>query len=98
MIADVEDSDADDIRGVAAAVRTVVSFLRPYFRLQWSNLSLLLLAALVETGYNVAFPLSLKYLIDDALYEEDKAALVGILIVLGILAIVISGVSFLQEY
>jgi ATP-binding cassette subfamily B protein len=32
-----------------------------------------------RNGYNVAFPLSLKYLIDDALLQQDHSALVWIL-------------------
>ena len=53
---------------------------------------------LLETSYNVAFPLSLKYLIDDALYEEDYDALKWILLVLAVLAVVVSAVSVWCEF
>ena len=67
-----EDYDADKAVG---ALGTVITFLRPYFSQYRSSLSLLAIGILIETGYNVAFPLSLKYLIDEALYEEDYDAL-----------------------
>ncbi|MFN7945903.1 MAG: ABC transporter ATP-binding protein [Blastocatellia bacterium] len=90
-----EDYDADKAVG---ALGTVITFLRPYFSQYRSSLSLLAIGILIETGYNVAFPLSLKYLIDEALYEEDYDALKWILIVLGVLAVVISTVSILCDY
>ncbi len=97
-----EEEDDDEIEepGVAegaSALRTVFSFLRPYYRQHRPTLTLLTLCVLAETGYNVAFPLSLKYLIDDALLKQDHSALVWILIVLGVLAIVISAIGTLME-
>jgi ABC-type multidrug transport system fused ATPase/permease subunit len=68
------------------ALRTVFRFLRPYYRPHRFALFLLALCVLAETSYNVAFPLSLKYLVDDALLREDRSALARILIVLGALA------------
>lgn len=98
-----EDEEDDEIEepGVAeraGALRTVFSFLRPYYRQHRPTLTLLTLCVLAETGYNVAFPLSLKYLIDDALLKQDHSALVWILIVLGVLAIVISAIGTLMEF
>lgn len=82
----------------ASALRTVFRFLRPYYRQHRGTLILVALCVLAETGYNVAFPLSLKYLIDDALIGEDRSALLWILAVLGILAVAISAVTALMEY
>ena len=72
------------------ALQTVFGFLKPYYREQRGPLILLTLCVLAETSYNVAFPLSLKYLIDDALLRENRSALVWILVVLGALAVLIA--------
>jgi len=73
-----------------SALRTVFRFLRPCYREHRRPLLLLGLCVVAETSYNVAFPLSLKYLIDDALMSENRSALVWILAVLGALAVVIA--------
>lgn len=82
----------------ASALGTVLRFLRPYYGQHRRTLILLALCVLAETSYNVAFPLSLKYLVDDALLQQDRHALVWILAVLGILAVVISAVTTVMEY
>jgi ATP-binding cassette subfamily B protein len=95
------DEDDDDIPGAAegvGALRTVFDFLRPYYRRRRGALVLLGLGVLAETSYNVAFPLSLQYLIDDALLKENRTALVNILLVLAVLAILISSVAICVEY
>ncbi|MGA3235752.1 MAG: ABC transporter ATP-binding protein [Bryobacteraceae bacterium] len=92
-----EDETPDIAHGVGA-LRPVFAFLRPYYRKRGSVLALLALGVLAETSYNVAFPLSLKYLIDDALLKQNREALVWILIVLGVLAVVISTVAICVEY
>jgi len=94
---DDDDESPDAAHGVGA-LRPVFAFLRPYYRQRGSVLALLALGVLAETSYNVAFPLSLKYLIDDALLKQDHEALVWILIVLGVLAVVISTVAICVEY
>jgi ATP-binding cassette, subfamily B, bacterial len=96
---DAEDEDeTPDIAPGVGALRPVFAFLRPYYRQRGSVLILLALGVLAETSYNVAFPLSLKYLIDDALLKQNHEALVWILIVLGVLAAVISTVAVCVEY
>jgi ATP-binding cassette, subfamily B, bacterial len=100
-IQDDEEDDEDETPDVAqgvGALRPVFAFLRPYYRKRGSVLALLALGVLAETSYNVAFPLSLKYLIDDALLKQNHEALVWILIVLGVLAVVISTVAICVEY
>lgn len=81
-----------------SAPRTVFRFLWPHYRQHRLPLILLTVCVLAETGYNVAFPLSLKYLVDDALLRENRSALVWILAVLGILAVVIAAVATLLEF
>ena len=96
-----DEEDEDEIPDLAhglGALRPVFTFLRPYYRQRGPVLALLALGVLAETSYNVAFPLSLKYLIDDALLKQDHEALVWILIVLGVLAVVISTVAICVEY
>jgi ATP-binding cassette, subfamily B, bacterial len=92
-----EDKHPDAAHGLGA-LRPVIAFLRPYYRKRGSVLALLGLGVLAETSYNVAFPLSLKYLIDDALLKQDHHALVWILIVLGVLAVVVTTVAIGVEY
>jgi len=95
----VEDEcEQEETRATGGALRTVFGFLHPYYREHRGTLALLTLCVAAETGYNVAFPLCLKYLIDDVLLKQDQAALVWILVVLGSLAVIISAVSALMEY
>ena len=60
-------------------------------------LALVGLGVLVETLFNVIMPLSLKFLIDDALGEEDFEALVRILSVLAVAGIITSIVAIWYE-
>jgi ATP-binding cassette subfamily B protein len=95
-----EDDQNEDIAEETdrGALRSVFGFLGPYYRQHRGTLLFLILCVLTETGYNVAFPLSLKYLIDDALLAQNHSALVWILIVLGALAVVISAISAFLEF
>jgi ATP-binding cassette subfamily B protein len=93
-----DEWEEDDEGSESGALRAVFDFLRPYYRRHASSLFLLALGVVAETGYNVVFPLSMKYLIDDALVGRNYAALIRILIVLGVLAVVISGVAIAVEY
>lgn len=95
---EVDEAGNDEVPEGAGAFRIVFGFLRPYYRDHRVPLILLALCVLAETSYNVAFPLSLKYLIDDALLRENRPALVWILVVLGILAVVIAAVTALLEF
>jgi ATP-binding cassette subfamily B protein len=95
---DEEEDEEEDEDDEAGALRPVFDFLRPYYRKRGGVFALLALGVLAETTYNVAFPLSLKYLIDDALLKQDRHALVWILIVLGVLAVAISAIAVCVEY
>src|SRR5471030_156060 len=79
---DDEDDDEDLVvftaREAAGALATVYAFVKPFLRNYKKILALVGLGVLVETLFNVIMPLSLKFLIDDALGEEDFEALVRI--------------------
>ena len=80
---DDEDLIAFTAREAAGALATVSSFTWPFLRNYKRWIVLVGFGLLVETLFNVIMPLSLKYLIDDALGEEDFHALY---IILGVLA------------
>src|SRR5450755_4765334 len=91
---DDEDDDEDLVvftaREAAGALATVYAFVKPFLRNYKKILTFVGLGVLVETLFNVIMPLSLKFLIDDALGEEDFEALVKILSVLAAAGIVTS--------
>ena len=102
---DWEDDDDDDeelvvftAREAAGAFATVTRFVRPYFRNYKKALTFVCLGLLVETLFNVIMPLSLKFLIDDALGEEDFGVLMWILSALAVAGIVTSLVSVWYEW
>src|SRR5205085_4468705 len=95
----VDDDDEDEdllsftAREAAGALATIWSFTRPFLRNYKRWILLVGLGLIVETLFNVIMPLSLKYLIDDALGEEDFHALYVILSVLAAAGIVTSIVA-----
>jgi ATP-binding cassette, subfamily B, bacterial len=84
-----EDEDDEDLvvftaREAAGALATVYGFVKPFLKNYKRALTFVGLGVVVETLFNVIMPLSLKFLIDDALGEEDFQALVRILSVLAV--------------
>lgn len=86
---DDDDDDDDDEELVvytaseaAGAFATLYGFLWPYLRRYKRALTFVGFGLVIETLFNVIMPLSLKFLIDDALGEEDFRALYIILSVL----------------
>jgi ATP-binding cassette subfamily B protein len=82
------DEDDEDLvvftaKEAAGALATVYGFVKPYLGNYKKILAFVGLGVVVETLFNVIMPLSLKFLIDDALGEEDFQALYKILGVLG---------------
>src|SRR5204863_9103698 len=71
-------------REAAGAFATILSFVRPFLGNYKKLLAFVGFGVIVETIFNVIMPLSLKFLIDDALGEEDFQALY---IILGVLAV-----------
>src|SRR4051794_6882018 len=97
-----EDEEDEDLvvytaREAAGALATIVGFTRPFLKNYNKMLTFVGLGVVVETLFNVIMPLSLKYLIDDALGEEDFEALVKILSVLAVAGIVTSIVAIWYE-
>ncbi len=100
---DLDDDEEDEdlvvftAREAAGALATVYHFVRPFLRNYKRILTFVGLGVVVETLFNVIMPLSLKFLIDDALGEEDFQALYKILGVLATAGIVTSVVAVFYE-
>ena len=100
---EIEDDEEDEdlviftAKEAAGALATVYAFVKPFLKNYKKILTFVGLGILVETLFNVIMPLSLKFLIDDALGEEDFQALVKILSVLAAAGIFTSIVAVWYE-
>ena len=99
---DEDDEDDEDLvvftaREAAGALATIYGFVRPLLSNYKKIMALVGLGLVVETLFNVIMPLSLKFLIDDALGEEDFEALYKILGVLAAAGIFTSIVAVWYE-
>src|SRR4029077_11196338 len=97
-----DDDDDEDLvvftaKEAAGAMATIYGFVRPYLGNYKKLLAFVGFGVLVETLFNVIMPLRLKFLIDDALGEEDFQALYKILGVLASAGIVTSIVAVWYE-
>src|SRR5712671_1044009 len=97
-----DDDDDEDLvvftaKEAAGAVATIYGFIKPYLGNYKKLLIFVGFGVLVETLFNVIMPLSLKFLIDDALGEEDFQALYKILGVLAVAGIVTSIIAVWYE-
>src|SRR5438270_7200902 len=97
-----DDEEDEDLvvftaREAAGALATIYAFVKPYLKNYKKPLALVGVGIFVETLFNVVMPLSLKFLIDDALGEEDFQALYTILGVLAAAGIVTSIVAVWYE-
>ena len=97
-----DDEDDEDLvvftaREAAGALATIYGFVRPLLSNYKKIMALVGLGVVVETLFNVIMPLSLKFLIDDALGEEDFEALYKILGVLAAAGIFTSIVAVWYE-
>jgi ATP-binding cassette subfamily B protein len=97
-----EDDDDEELvvytaKEAAGALATIYAFVKPFLKNYKKILALVSIGVLVETLFNVIMPLSLKFLIDDALGEEDFEALIKILSVLAVAGIVTSIVAVWYE-
>jgi ATP-binding cassette subfamily B protein len=97
-----DDDDDEDLvvysaREAAGALATVYGFVKPFLKNYKKLLAFVGFGVVVETLYNVIMPLGLKFLIDDALGEEDFEALVRILSVLAGAGILTSIVAVWYE-
>jgi ATP-binding cassette subfamily B protein len=99
---DRPDDEEEDLvvftaREAAGALATVYAFVKPHLRNYRKLLTFVGLGIVVETLFNVIMPLSLKFLIDDALGEEDFGVLVEILSVLAAAGIFTSIIAVWYE-
>ncbi|MGH6642014.1 MAG: ABC transporter ATP-binding protein, partial [Bradyrhizobium sp.] len=99
---DDDDDDDEDLvvftaKEAAGAMATIYGFVKPYLGNYRKPLAFVTFGVLVETAFNVIMPLSLKFLIDDALGEEDFQALYTILGVLAVAGIITSIVAVWYE-
>ena len=99
---ELEDEDDEELvvytaKEAAGALATIYGFVKPFLKKYKKILAFVSLGVLVETLFNVIMPLSLKFLIDDALGEEDFDALIKILSVLAVAGIVTSIVAVWYE-
>src|SRR3954468_2240015 len=96
-----DDEDEDLVvftaKEAAGALATIYAFVRPFLKNYKKMLAFVGIGIVVETLFNVIMPLSLKFLIDDALGEEDFQALYMILGVLAAAGIVTSIVAVWYE-
>lgn len=99
---DDDDDDDEDLvvftaKEAAGAMATIYGFVRPYLGNYRKLFVFVTFGVLVETLFNVIMPLSLKFLIDDALGEEDFQALYKILGVLAAAGIITSIIAVWYE-
>ena len=84
-----DDGDHSPVR----ALKLLAGLVRPHLGQYRGTLLLLVAGVVVETAFNAAFPLALKFLIDDALLIVDPRALVRVLVILGALGIGVSAIT-----
>jgi ATP-binding cassette subfamily B protein len=100
---EIDDDEEDEdlvvytAKEAAGALATIYAFVKPLLKNYKKMLTFVGLGVVVETLFNVFMPLSLKFLIDDALGEEDFEALVSILSVLAAAGIFTSIVAVWYE-
>jgi ATP-binding cassette subfamily B protein len=97
-----DDDDDEDLvvftaKEAAGALSTIFGFVRPLLANYRKPFAFVSFGVLVETLFNVIMPLSLKFLIDDALGEEDFQALYKILGVLAVAGIITSIIAVWYE-
>src|SRR6476620_1442752 len=97
-----DDEDDEDLvvftaREAAGAFATIYGFVKPLLGNYKKPIACVSFGVIVETLFNVIMPLSLKFLIDDALGEEDFQALYKILGVLAVAGITTSIIAVWYE-
>ena len=97
-----DDGDDEDLvvftaKEAAGALATIYAFVKPFLKNYRKMVVFVSIGVVIETLFNVIMPLSLKFLIDDALGEEDFQALYMILGVLAVAGVVTSIVAVWYE-
>ena len=99
---EIDDDDDEDLvvftaKEAAGAFATIYAFVQPFLKNYRKMVVFVSIGVVIETLFNVIMPLSLKFLIDDALGEEDFHALYTILGVLGVAGVITSIVAIWYE-
>src|SRR5262249_24963802 len=99
---ELDDDEDEDLvvytaQEAAGALSTVYNFVKPYIGNYKKLMAFVGFGVVVETLFNVIMPLSLKFLIDDTLGEEDFQALMKILSVLAVAGIFTSIIAIWYE-
>ncbi len=104
---DIEEEDDDDedpeernysAKEASSATKDFVAFLWPYLKAYSGQTLLLSIFLFMEMVFNTAFPLALKFLIDDALIDQNYRILVIVLIVLAVSGLLISISGTIHDY
>lgn len=101
---DEEDDEEEDEHPVFTASQAkqaltgLFVFIWPFLIKYPKWLGIVVFGLLIETAFNVVFPLSLKYLIDEVLQNDNHQALIWILATLGILGVIVSIITIWYEY
>ena len=99
----IDDDEGDEdlvvftAKEAAGALATIYAFVQPFLKNYKKMVVFVSIGVVIETLFNVIMPLSLKFLIDDALGEEDFQALYTILGVLAVAGIITSIVAVWYE-
>jgi ATP-binding cassette subfamily B protein len=72
-------------------------FFNDFLRRRKGRLGLIMVALLAEMAFSAAVPLSLRFIIDQAITPHDYALLVAIIAGLTLGAVIVSGVGFLRN-
>jgi ATP-binding cassette, subfamily B, bacterial len=80
------------------ALKIMGNFLKPFLPAHKKGLYLIMVAILIETAYNTAFPLALKFLIDDAINGDNSDVLFWILVIMFTLGVISSCVMIWFEW
>jgi ATP-binding cassette subfamily B protein len=99
---DFEPGEAERLtfspREVRRSLHDVWLFAKPYLAKRKQAAALILAGVLFETAFNVAFPLSLKYLLDSVIGDGSRERLFVILAFLAIFGVAVSIVSLAYEW
>jgi ATP-binding cassette, subfamily B, bacterial len=96
IVPDRPEDEEEDLR--PQDLRQLARFLWPFMRAYKRQLAVIGLLLLVQTGFNAAFPLATKYLIDEGLVEKDWNALIFVLSFFAVGAVAVSLVAIGNDY
>jgi ATP-binding cassette, subfamily B, bacterial len=93
------DDDTDECEDVHVRdLWRMGRFLRPFARPHVGALGVLALVLLIETVFNFSFPFVTQMLVDEGLIQHDFGVVVGVLIFLGVAAVIVAGLGLVSDY